>query len=119
MSEPSCGQGCGVTFATVASVLVVGGGSSVAGAKGTGVVAVAGGGLSWGRSARKAAVAASTSTRIRGVVEVAFCMAAAWPGASRLGNAENTFSKDRRIHTRLSDRDMVGIQKVAAAEAVP
>jgi predicted DNA binding CopG/RHH family protein len=46
-------------------------------------------------------------------------MAAAWPGASRLGNAENTFSKDRRIHTRLSDRDMVGIQKVAAAEAVP
>lgn len=33
--------------------------------------------------------------------------------------AENTFRKDRRINIRLSDRDMVGIQRVAAAKGVP
>ncbi len=33
--------------------------------------------------------------------------------------AENTFRKDRRINIRLSERDMVGIQKVAAAKGVP
>ena len=33
--------------------------------------------------------------------------------------AENTFRKDRRINIRLSDHDMVGIQRVAAAEGVP
>lgn len=35
------------------------------------------------------------------------------------GAAENTFRKDRRINIRLSDRDMVGIQRVAAAKGVP
>jgi len=33
--------------------------------------------------------------------------------------AENTFRKDRRINIRLSDHDMVGIQRVAAAKGVP
>ncbi len=33
--------------------------------------------------------------------------------------AENTFRKDRRINIRLSDRDMVGIQRVAAAKGMP
>jgi predicted DNA binding CopG/RHH family protein len=33
--------------------------------------------------------------------------------------AEKTFRKDRRINIRLSDRDMVGIQRVAAAKGVP
>jgi len=33
--------------------------------------------------------------------------------------AENTFKKDRRINIRLSDHDMVGIQRVAAARGVP
>ncbi len=33
--------------------------------------------------------------------------------------AENTFKKDRRINIRLSDHDMVGIQRVAAAKGVP
>jgi predicted DNA binding CopG/RHH family protein len=32
---------------------------------------------------------------------------------------ENTFKKDRRINIRLSERDMVGIQRVAAAKGVP
>ena len=32
---------------------------------------------------------------------------------------EKTFRKDRRINIRLSDRDMVGIQRVAAAKGVP
>jgi predicted DNA binding CopG/RHH family protein len=35
------------------------------------------------------------------------------------GAAENTFRKDRRINIRLSDRDMVGIQRVAAAKGMP
>jgi predicted DNA binding CopG/RHH family protein len=33
--------------------------------------------------------------------------------------AENTFRKDRRINIRLSDRDMAGIQRVAALKGVP
>ena len=33
--------------------------------------------------------------------------------------AENTFKKDRRINIRLSDHDIVGIQRVAAAKGVP
>ena len=33
--------------------------------------------------------------------------------------AENTFRKDRRINIRLSEHDMVGIQRVAAAKGVP
>lgn len=33
--------------------------------------------------------------------------------------AENTFRKDRRINIRLSDRDMAGIQRVAASKGVP
>lgn len=33
--------------------------------------------------------------------------------------AENTFRKDRRINIRLSERDMVGIQRVAAAKGLP
>ncbi len=33
--------------------------------------------------------------------------------------AESTFRKDRRINIRLSDHDMVGIQRVAAAKGVP
>jgi predicted DNA binding CopG/RHH family protein len=33
--------------------------------------------------------------------------------------AENTFKKDRRINIRLSDHDMVGIQRVAASRGVP
>ena len=33
--------------------------------------------------------------------------------------AENTFKKNRRINIRLSDRDMVGIQRVAAVKGVP
>ena len=33
--------------------------------------------------------------------------------------AEKTFRKDRRINVRLSERDMVGIQRVAAAKGVP
>ncbi len=33
--------------------------------------------------------------------------------------AENTFKKDRRINIRLSDHDMVGIQRVAASKGVP
>ena len=32
---------------------------------------------------------------------------------------EKTFRKDRRINIRLSDREMVGIQRVAAAKGVP
>ena len=32
---------------------------------------------------------------------------------------EKTLRKDRRINIRLSDRDMVGIQRVAAAKGVP
>jgi predicted DNA binding CopG/RHH family protein len=32
---------------------------------------------------------------------------------------ENTFKKDRRINIRLSDHDMVGIQRVAATKGVP
>jgi predicted DNA binding CopG/RHH family protein len=32
---------------------------------------------------------------------------------------ENTFKKDRRINIRLSDHDMAGIQRVAAAKGVP
>ncbi len=45
------------------------------------------------------------------------------PGKKLLGAlrsaAENTFRKDRRINIRLSERDMVGIQCVAAAKGVP
>ncbi len=33
--------------------------------------------------------------------------------------AENTFKKDRRINIRLSEHDMVGIQRVAATKGVP
>ncbi len=33
--------------------------------------------------------------------------------------AENTFKKDRRINIRLTERDMVGIQRVAAAKGMP
>ncbi len=33
--------------------------------------------------------------------------------------ADNTFRKDRRINIRLSERDMVGIQRVAAAKGIP
>ncbi len=33
--------------------------------------------------------------------------------------ADNTFRKDHRINIRLSERDMVGIQRVAAAKGVP
>lgn len=33
--------------------------------------------------------------------------------------AANTFRKDRRINIRLSERDMLGIQRVAAAKGVP
>jgi predicted DNA binding CopG/RHH family protein len=33
--------------------------------------------------------------------------------------ADSTFKKDRRINIRLSERDMVGIQRVAAAKGVP
>jgi predicted DNA binding CopG/RHH family protein len=33
--------------------------------------------------------------------------------------AENTFKKDRRINIRLSERDMVGIQRIAAAKGMP
>jgi predicted DNA binding CopG/RHH family protein len=33
--------------------------------------------------------------------------------------AENTFKKDKRINIRLSDHDMVGIQRVAASRGVP
>jgi predicted DNA binding CopG/RHH family protein len=33
--------------------------------------------------------------------------------------AGNTFRKDRRINIRLSERDMLGIQRVAAAKGVP
>ena len=33
--------------------------------------------------------------------------------------AENTLKKDRRINIRLSDRDMAGIQRVAATKGVP
>ncbi len=32
---------------------------------------------------------------------------------------ENSFKKDRRINIRLSDHDMVGIQRVAAVKGVP
>ncbi len=32
---------------------------------------------------------------------------------------ENTFKKDKRINIRLSDHDMVGIQRVAASKGVP
>ena len=32
---------------------------------------------------------------------------------------ENTFKKDRRINIRLSEHDMVGIQRVAATKGVP
>lgn len=32
---------------------------------------------------------------------------------------ENTFKKDRRINIRLSDHDMIGIQRVAAAKGIP
>jgi len=33
--------------------------------------------------------------------------------------AENTFKKDRRINIRLSEHDMIGIQRVAATKGVP
>ena len=33
--------------------------------------------------------------------------------------AENTLRKDRRINIRLSERDMVGIQRAAAAKGLP
>jgi predicted DNA binding CopG/RHH family protein len=33
--------------------------------------------------------------------------------------AENTFRKDRRINIRLSERDMAGIQRVAASKGLP
>lgn len=33
--------------------------------------------------------------------------------------ADNTFKKDRRINIRLSDHDIVGIQRVAASKGVP
>jgi len=33
--------------------------------------------------------------------------------------AENTFKKDRRINIRLSEHDMVGIQRVAASKGLP
>ncbi len=33
--------------------------------------------------------------------------------------ADNTFKKDRRINIRLSEHDMVGIQRVAATKGVP
>ncbi|NDG72626.1 MAG: hypothetical protein EBY32_15285 [Proteobacteria bacterium] len=33
--------------------------------------------------------------------------------------AENTFKKDRRINIRLSEHDMVGIQRIAATKGVP
>ena len=32
---------------------------------------------------------------------------------------ENTFKKDRRINIRLSEHDMVGIQRVAATKGIP
>lgn len=35
------------------------------------------------------------------------------------GAADNTFKKDRRINIRLSEHDMVGIQRVAATRGVP
>jgi predicted DNA binding CopG/RHH family protein len=45
------------------------------------------------------------------------------PGKRLLVNlrsaAENTLRKDRRINIRLSERDMVGIQRVAAAKGLP
>ena len=38
----------------------------------------------------------------------------------KLSNAaENTFRKDRRINIRLSEHDMVGIQRVAASKGMP
>jgi len=33
--------------------------------------------------------------------------------------SDNTFRKDRRINIRLSEHDMVGIQRVAASRGVP
>jgi predicted DNA binding CopG/RHH family protein len=33
--------------------------------------------------------------------------------------ADNTFRKDRRINIRLSEHDMLGIQRVAASKGVP
>jgi predicted DNA binding CopG/RHH family protein len=33
--------------------------------------------------------------------------------------SDNTFRKDRRINIRLSEHDMVGIQRVAASKGVP
>ncbi|MCG3769409.1 MAG: hypothetical protein JW384_00531 [Nitrosomonadaceae bacterium] len=33
--------------------------------------------------------------------------------------AQNTFKKDRRINIRLSEHDMVGIQRVAATKGIP
>lgn len=33
--------------------------------------------------------------------------------------AENTFKKDRRINIRLSEHEMVGIQRVAATKGIP
>lgn len=33
--------------------------------------------------------------------------------------ADNTFKKDRRINIRLSEHDIVGIQKVAANRGIP
>jgi len=33
--------------------------------------------------------------------------------------AENTFKKNRRINIRLTDHDMVGIQRVAAVKGLP
>jgi predicted DNA binding CopG/RHH family protein len=45
------------------------------------------------------------------------------PSKKLLGNlrsaAEKTFRKDRRINIRLSERDMAGIQRVAAAKGIP
>ena len=45
------------------------------------------------------------------------------PSKELLGNlrsaAENSFRKDCRINIRLSERDMMGIQRVAAAKGVP
>jgi len=45
------------------------------------------------------------------------------PNRKLLGNlqsaADNTLRKDRRINIRLSERDMVGIQCVAAKNGIP
>lgn len=45
------------------------------------------------------------------------------PGRAMLNKlataSDNTFRKDRRINIRLSEHDMVGIQRVAASKGVP